>query len=67
MDWILVALFLIEIVMVIATGKIAATKNRNVFHWVIMGAIFWPIPFFIIIFAPKLPASSDGTGSMISK
>ena len=43
------------IVMGLATPLIAYAKNRPVFLWLALGVLLAPIPFFIVLFLPKLP------------
>lgn len=43
------------VVLGLATPLIAYTKNRPVFLWLALGVVFAPIPFFMLLFMPKLP------------
>ena len=43
------------LIMGVATPFIAYAKNRPVFLWLALGILFAPIPFFIVLFLPKLP------------
>ncbi len=43
------------IVLGLVTPVIAYKKNRPVFLWLALGVIFAPIPFFFILFLPRLP------------
>jgi hypothetical protein len=48
-QWVLIVL----LATVVANGFIARAKSRSVIGWVILGLMFNPIPFVILLFLPS--------------
>jgi hypothetical protein len=57
--WIIIAILL----MTVANGLIAYRKNRSVAAWVILGLMFNPIAFVVLLFLPRLDDFSPISGA----
>jgi hypothetical protein len=46
-------LIIVVLAMTVANGFIASRKNRSVVNWVILGLMFNPIAFVVLLFLPS--------------